>query len=443
MKQFTLLIGILLISSSLVQAQADCNETPPDGLSPLSAYSLFYSNYKTGEYEFALKYGRWMVCAKPEKLEGNPQFKLQTQYERLVKIYEEIGRGKEDPAQRSAYIDTALALQNENLELFGKDPANRFEIILNRGRFYQQNYDYIQDGLQKAYQDYVTLFDIDAKRAMKLGKGYYLRLALSNLVKKGTKEEAQALIDEVKPEATGDILEFIEEQQQELLGSPEEQIAYFQDIVKKEPKNIAAWRALRKAYEETNNRQKLKEAELKINELEPTYESASDLAELSKGNANYADAAKYYKQALERTSDEEQKKQGYLDLADAYINLEKLSDAKAQVQKALKIDPNYGASYIKMATIYGSAVQKCTADRKLEAQDKVVYWLVVDYLNKAKKVDPSVASTVDRNLSTYEGVTPNSEDKFFTLDLENGQKIKVDGSLMKCYSWINETTTVR
>ncbi|MEX2603240.1 MAG: hypothetical protein WD361_03510, partial [Gracilimonas sp.] len=129
--------------------------------------------------------------------------------------------------------------------------------------------------------------------------------------------------------------------------------------------------------------------------------------------------------------------------ADANINLEKLETAKKYVLQALEIDPNHGPSYIKMATIYGVAVTVCTRDRKLEAQDKVVYWVVIDYLNKAKNIDPSMANTVNRQLSTYEDVTPNTEDKFFTLSLENGQKITIDKSLMPCYGWINETTTVR
>lgn len=132
-------------------------------------------------------------------------------------------------------------------------------------------------------------------------------------------------------------------------------------------------------------------------------------------------------------------------IADANISLENFSEAKGFVQEALKINPNSGNTLIKMATIYGSAVTACVddGDRNLQAEDKVVFWVVLDYLNKAKRVDPSVANAVDRQLSTYEDVTPNAEDKFFTLDLEEGDKIRVDGSLMDCYSFINETTTVR
>ncbi len=443
MKQIILLLGILFLGSSLTQAQENCQETPPDGLTPIAAYSLFYENYRQGEYDFALRYGKWMICGNPEKIEGNPQFSLDKQYERLVTIYAEIGRAKQDPSIRKAYLDTAETLLNKSLEMFGETTKDKFDIIFKRGRFYQQNYDYIDDGLQKAYQDYQKLFELDPKRAVGMGQGYYLKQALSNLVNKGNKQEAQEFIDRVKPHASGDALEFIEEQQQKLLGSPEEQIAYFKPIVEENPDDLAAWKALESAYESLESRKELKEARERINELEPTLDSALGLGELAKGNANYAEAAKYYKQALNRTDSDKEKTFIYMDLADVHINLEKLKEAKNYVQKALQIDPNNGNAYIKMATIYGAAVSQCTKDRKLEAKDRVVYWLVVDYLNKAKKNDPSVASVVNRQLSTYEGVTPSTEDKFFTLNLENGQKVKIDSSLMACYGWINETVTVR
>jgi tetratricopeptide (TPR) repeat protein len=443
MKKLILLIGIFFVSSSLTHAQANCNETPPDGLSPLAAYSLFYSNYKNGDYEFALKYGKWMMCAKPEKLEGNPQFKLQTQYNRLTKIYEEIGRSKDSDEERSAYIDTALTLLNEQLELFGTNEEERFDIIFKRGRFYQSNYNYIEDGLEKAYKDYETLFEINPERAVSMGDGYYLRQALGNLVSKGEKERAQAMIDLAKPHATGDKLDFIEEQQQELLGSPEEQIAYFEPIVEQNPEDIDAWKALAEAYDELGNRSKLKSARQKINELEPTFDSALELAELAQSNANYAEADKYFNQALDRAEEEAVKRDIYLDLADANISMERLSKAKQYVQQAINIDPEHGNAYIKMATVFGAAITQCTQDRKLQAEDKVVYWLVIDYLNKAKSVDSSVSNTVNSQLSRYEEVTPNTEDKFFTLSLEDGQSIKVDSSLMGCYGFINESTTVR
>lgn len=443
MKKLILVLGILLVSSSLTRAQADCNETPPDGLSPIAAYSIFYENFINGDYEFALKFGKWMVCAKPEKLAGNPSFKLSTQYNRLVTIYDELSRNMEDPEQRAAYIDTALILINESLELFGDDTQIRYDIIFKRGRFYQQNYDFIDGGLSKAYDDYQKIIELNPEKGVSAGNGYYLRVLLEYLVDENLKERAQEVIDIAKPVAEGETLALIEEKQQEILGSPEEQAAYFEPIVEENPENVEAWQALANAYRELGQRADQKKALLKINEIEATYESALNAAEQAESDANYREAAKYFEQALERAETDKQREDLYMNLADAYISLEELQTAKNYVNDAMKIAPNDGAVYIKMATVYGAAVTKCTSGRKLEAADKVVYWLVIDYLNKAKQVDSSVASTVNRQLSTYQDVTPNAEDKFFTLGYEEGQKVRIDGSLMSCYSWINETVTVR
>ncbi|MEX0719766.1 MAG: tetratricopeptide repeat protein [Balneolaceae bacterium] len=443
MKYILTFLGFLLLSSSLTQAQADCKETPPGGLSPLAAYSLFSENYRNGDYQFALKYGRWITCAKPETLEGYAGFNLKKQYERLITIYEEVGKNKNDPAERTAHIDTALILFDESLDLFGDNQEDRFNILFNKGRFYQQNYDYIDDGLTKAYEEYEKLFEMNTEKALSLGGGYYLRVVLDNMVRKNRKEDAQEFINETKPLAEGDLLNFIEEKQRDMLGSPEEQIAYYEPILEEDPENIEALRALEGAYEQMGNREELARVKTKIHELQPSYESALGLAEMEESNANYSQAAMYYQEAIDRAENDEQKKRLYLELADALINQGELPEAKEQVNTAIAIDQNYGSAYIKMASIYAEAVSQCTEDRKLEAQDRVVYWVVIDYLNKAKNVDSSVANTANRQLSTYEPVTPSAEDKFFTLGYETGQEVKVDDSLMPCYSWINETVTVR
>lgn len=443
MKKTIILLAMMLFGSNLSFAQAECTETPPDGLNPLAALSLFNDNYRNGDYEFALKYGRWMHCAKPETLEGYPSFSLKTQYDRLVKVYSEIGKSKEDPAIRAAYIDTATILLDESLELFGDTDEKRFSLHLDRGRFFQANYTMVENGLARAYGEYEKMFELDAAKAIELGNGYYLRILLANFVSKGEKDKAQQLIDTARPHIDGDLLAFVEEQQQEILGSPEERIAYFEPIVESQPDNLDAWKALETAYRATGNRAKLHSALLKVNELEPTLESATKLAELEKSNANYALAERYFNEAVSRTDDNDRKKSLYLELADVQRNQGKLREARNTTQQVLQIDPNYGLAYLHMATVYGEAVSRCTEGRKLEATDKVVYWLVLDYLNKAKSVDPSVASSVNRQLPTYESAAPTAEDKFFTLGYEAGQKVKVDGSLNSCYSWINETVTVR
>ena len=182
---------------------------------------------------------------------------------------------------------------------------------------------------------------------------------------------------------------------------------------------------------------------LLIHGLDPTFNSALTLAETEKGNSSYTSAAKYFKQALEMADNDTDKKNINLELADVYSSTGQLSTSKKYVQYALAIDDAFGRAYIKLASIYGQAVSSCTESRKLEARDKVVYWVVVDYLTRAKSVDASVTNTVNSQLATYEAVTPSTEDKFFTLAYEQGQRVQVNSSLDSCYSWINESTVVR
>ena len=78
----------------------------------------------------------------------------------------------------------------------------------------------------------------------------------------------------------------------------------------------------------------------------------------------------------------------------------------------------------------------------MEAEDRTVYWVVLDYLDRARSVDSSTSSTVNRLYRTYEPVMPTTEMKFFR-GWEAGDSFQIDSSLRECYGWIGESTTVR
>ena len=170
----TYIIGILVAGSTFAHAQ-DCNPNPPDDLKPLEAYSLFSSNFRNKDYDFALKYGRWMMCSKPKTIENYPKFDLSKQYERFIRIYEELGNASADPEIKAAYYDTVLTLYEDSFTLFTDQEIDKFELRFDRGRFYQQNTDFIEDAVSKAITDYEALFEADPKRTTELGEGYYVQ----------------------------------------------------------------------------------------------------------------------------------------------------------------------------------------------------------------------------------------------------------------------------
>jgi tetratricopeptide (TPR) repeat protein len=445
MKKLATILGILLASSPFVNAQDNCNPNPPNGTAPIAAFSIFQGNYTNGDYAFALQYGRWMACAKPTEIEGIPagRFKLSTQYNKLIRIYTEVGLSKEDPSEREAYIDTALTLFEESFELFAETEEDRYDIYQRRGRYFLENYNNIEDGLQKAYADFEAMFELDPEKTTTLADGYYIKVTIDNMVRSARKDEVIKMIETATPYADASLQAFFDETLQDVFDSPEEKVTFYEGKLESNPEDLEALRGLADAQEDLEMVSELEVTLKKIHELDPTFDSALKLADLEKGNANYSEAAQFYQEALELATTDKDKKEINLDLADVNSSMGQLQTAKRYINAALSIDPNYGLAYIKMASIYGQAVSSCSDGRKLEAKDKVVYWVVVDYLNKAKQVDRSVTNTVNSQLATYERVTPSTEDKFFTLGYEDGQSVKVDGSLMSCYSWINETTTVR
>ncbi len=444
MKSLTLIIGFLFASSAMLTAQAECTVEPPQGLKPIAAFSIFQSNYKNKEYDLALKFGRWILCSKPETIEDYPSFSLSRQLDKFTVIYSQIAANQTDPSIKSTYLDSAIMVYEDKLELFNGDKEEVYKTRQQMGRFYLENTSNLSNAVTKAYEQFEEMFKLNPEKTTKTARGYYVDNLLKNYINKGETQKAQAMIDEASKYATGDIAVMLEGHQKDLFETPEDVIAYYNPILEEKPDDMEALTALERAYEELDNREELGKIRKKLHEVNPTFESAKSLAETESSNANYDQAIKYYKEALSKAKSKENKKQMNLRISNSYLNKGEIKTANQFADAAIKVDPNFGQAYINKARVYATAVEQCTEDRKLEAKDRMVYWLVIDYYNMAKAKDPSVANTVNSQLPNYQRVTPTGEDKFLRLDnLQDGDKVKIDGSVAPCYSWINKTTTVR
>jgi len=442
MKVIATLVGLLLLTNSGLKAQ-DCTATPPYEMNELAAFSIFQDNYKNKDYPFALMYGRWLLCSKTKELEGYPRFSLASQYPKFIDIYTQIGLGEQDPSIREAYIDTALSLFEEQFTLFTDEEVDKYELYQDRGRYLLENYQNIDGGLNMAYGDFKAMFDMNVEKTTLLGEGYYVRVVIDDLVRKGEKDMVISMIDQATAYAGLELSTYFDDTLESLFNTPEERLEFCGAKLEENPESIEDLKCVAEAQEDLNMTVEFLQTTLLIHELEPTFDSALTLAETEKGNSSYTSAAEYFKQALEMADNDTDKKNINLELADVYSSTGELSTSKRYVQDALAIDDAFGRAYIKLASVYGQAVSSCTESRKLEARDKVVYWVVVDYLTRAKSVDASVTNTVNSQLATYQAVTPSTEDKFFTLGYEQGQRVQVNSSLDSCYSWINESTVVR
>lgn len=166
---------------------------------------------------------------KPREIEGIPagRFSLATQYNKLIRIYTEIGLSKSDPSEKEAYLDTAQTIYAEMFEEFSDEEVDKYELLQRRGRFYLENYNNIENGLQKAYQDFEQMFEMDPERTTTLADGYYIRVTVDNMSRDDArKDELIETIDTARPFANPEIQSFFDEILDDAFSSPEELLEF-------------------------------------------------------------------------------------------------------------------------------------------------------------------------------------------------------------------------
>ncbi len=447
MKKLLLLSALVLLSSSWSFAQSEqASAEPPSGMSEIQAYSIFYENYKSDSYEEAIKFGRWMWQAMPETIEGYSRFDLKRNIGRLVTSYNELAQKEEDPSLQEAYVDTALMIFDKAFDKFSDDTEAKFDWHIKRGRLMQTHSDIVDNASLRASEDYYEAFQLNPEKLVERGNGYYVQRLLKDFADEGKKDEALQVINEAEQYASEKLLKTFSELQGDLFDSPEERIEFLEGELEDDPENEEILTQLRDLYDDEDMGSETREIGKKLYELNPSYENVMAVAEAAQSNADYEDAINYYKEALDKAEDDSQKGEITLEISEAYLNKDEVENARDFARQAMDYRSDWGAPYIQIADIYARTVNLCTDedDRDLTPEDKAVYWLVLDYLDKAEEVDPDASNEVKRKYEAYEPVIPSKSEKFFWKPpLEDGEEFVIDSSVMECYAWIDETTTVR
>ncbi|RGN30875.1 tetratricopeptide repeat protein [Bacteroides oleiciplenus] len=165
--------------------------------------------------------------------------------------------------------------------------------------------------------------------------------------------------------------------------------------------------------------------------INPTADAATGCGYMAYKKGDFDTAIKYFDEALNLESDPEKKAQLAYVVAASLFNVKKLSQARSYLQKAINFKENYGDAYILLAQLYASSPNW----NDEPALNKCTYFVVIDKLQRAKSVDPTVADKANELISTYARYTPKAED-LFMLGIKAGDRVTVGG-------WIGESTTVR
>ncbi len=422
------MLTVLVAGSVLLPPPAKAQQNrPPDSV--LVQYSLFYEYYKNKDYESALPYLKWL-------LKNAPTFRGERNWKRAIKVYEGLAQRTEDPETRRAYLDTALMIFDQAVSTLKNAgvQVDEFEWTLDKGRFIQAHQEDLPDLQDQVLDLYMKAFEMDPERL----DGYYARYIVAELVRRGEKEKAVEFMDKAEPYFKDDpeTLAYFDQVRNTLFTTPEERMEFLEKQLQKEPDNIAIVRELLSIYRQLGLTDKVKQMAERLTEMQPSAETYMLLAQIARENGEYKQALDYYNKALKLAQDPKLKRDIYYSMAQIYLEEGQLQRARAYARQALRIDPKFGPAYILIGDIYVTAVQQVGAyDRK----DRAVFWLALDYYEKAREVDPSVAAQANHKIRTYRKYLPSTEDLFF-MGLKPGDPYKID---YEPYAWINETTRVR
>lgn len=169
-------------------------------------------------------------------------------------------------------------------------------------------------------------------------------------------------------------------------------------------------------------------------QLEPSAGAARGIALKAYKDKNYDRAIKYFEEAISMSDDSSDIGESYFMMAVINYERNSYSSARNFANKAMQEKSGFGAPMILIAKMYADTARSIFPDDPVK--QRVVYCLVVDKLERARAIDPSVSDEASRSIAKFRSHFPRKEDVFMHPDIQEGESFYIGG-------WIGESTTVR
>ena len=432
MKKVFLLITILSLSITNNFAQEDKFGAEPNKCKQnLSLYKEFV---KQKNYDDALNGWRVVfdICPKSTK----------SIYIDGAKIYKYLAKKEKDEAKKSIYVDTLMLIYERRIEYFNQEKSVRgrqgLDLYKYRRADYEKAYGYMKisvDG-EKAHAAVLQAYmqaTVKMYKNKKIDPGDVVTnfsLCSSQIVNLINKEKDTTKVVKLKKVQSNIETLFIKS------GAADCNVLsdYYTPKFEADPTNAELLKTITKflGMNKCTDLDLFMKASEALYPIEPSAEAAYNIALLSLKSSKYSKAIEYYKKAISKSEDNEQKAKYNYELAKVYYVQKQYANARASAIKASSLKSAWGDPTILIAKIYASSASSCGTDK---FEKNAVYWLAVDKLKKAKSIDPSVSAEVNKMIANYKLHFPGKEDAFF--------KGINEGDTYTVGCWINEKTKAR
>lgn len=430
----TLCLGLALLLTMAAPVQAQ--DSNPSRQEKMTHYSLYYENFKNDNFELARADLLWILENSPGFDSGNDK-----NYRRAVELYEGLAEQASNEKERTAYLDTAatyLTTAVDSLEKHGLS-YSAYKWERRKGRFLEKHRGSLSEDIplkEDAVTYYRRAFDLAPEEL----NPYYVRRILESYLQDNDLKKALTFANKVE-EVRGDdeeVAKILRSERKKIFSkNPQARIAHLEEQLEQAPDSIPLMTELFNAYVNRGNIESASELAARLMESNPSAETVRQIAEMRLDDGRPQEAIEAYDRAEKQGAD--LKAQDHFNRGEALAELGNFPEARGAYRQALELQPDFGEAYIAIGDLYTRAVSECSGG-SLERTDKAVYWVAVDKYRRAREVDSSVASMANNKINTFRKYFPTREDIFYRDNWEAGAEVTVNSG---CYSWINETTTVR
>ena len=433
MKKLAILFASVLMAASSVQVFAQDN-LDPECIKYLSYYKEYY---KQKSYEQALPSWRqaFKLC---------PPNTRETVYTEGAAIYRYmINKNRNNAVARETYVDTLLLLHDMRAQYY---PKNAVTSLNNKGL---DMVNYVQDDNKALYKDLGAIIANNGEQTKPQIFLFNLNAAVA-LFKDGvidaeevinTYENSMSYLEAICAKDGSETNTKVKSDVENIFISShvadcDNLLALFGPRYDADPENVDLATKIVKMMGTTEgctSNDLFLNAVNVMHSKNPSYLSAYNLFKLYSSRGDYNKAVSFAEEAIAYDeSDTKIDAQYNYELAAYAIKSGKTAKAFEAATKAAELDPSLAAkAYMICATAWGAT--NCGGD---DMARRAPYWVAVDYLNKAKAADASLADEANSLISQYAKYYPQTADAFM-YGYQDGQSYTVACNGMRA------TTTVR
>ena len=392
-----------------------------------SLYSTYYDNK---DYNMAVQFWRLVFNECPASSK-NTYIKGET-------MYKEFFRKTKD----NAYLDTVLMILDQRTRYFNEEPANNlrkafalYEFGGNDVEYTSKCYDLIKGVMETSPESFDHTYS--SLYMAVIAKSYALRLIEAPEIINAY-SQSMKVVDNQLSHQPGDTRYLEARKNIDAIfrstgaATCENLEHLFTADVDNNPGDTAMLRKVLSLLTETGckDSELYYKASTNLYRADPSASSAAQLAEMNLARKKYNEAEKYYTEAIELETDNKVKSVLLTKLATLELMSDSRQAARDFARAAFSLDPTNGNALFIIAEAYaGSRIGETF-------ENQTVYWVVVDYLVRARNTDPTLKEQIDERISIYSRLFPTKEEAFFRSLVEEGASYQVGG-------WINESTTIR